>query len=53
MTNFGWGSKINALPYGMLYLVSALFLGTAVIYQPAIAVAAVLLIILLVVSLSS
>jgi O-antigen ligase len=52
MTNFEWGSKINALPYGMLYLVSALFLGTAVIYQPVIAVAAVLLIILLVVSIS-
>lgn len=52
MTNFEWGSKINALPYGMLYLMSALFLGTAVIYQPAIAVAAVLLIILLLVSIS-
>ncbi|OKP81971.1 polysaccharide polymerase [Paenibacillus helianthi] len=52
MTNFEWGSKINALPYGMLYLMSALFLGTAVIYQPVIAIAAVLLIILLVVSIT-
>ncbi|OKP97091.1 O-antigen ligase [Paenibacillus sp. P46E] len=52
MTNFEWGSKINAIPYGMLYLMSALFLGTAVIYQPVIAIAAVLLIILLVVSIS-
>ncbi|NQX47447.1 O-antigen ligase family protein [Paenibacillus tritici] len=52
MTNFEWGSKINILPYGMLYLVSALFLGTAVIFQPVIAVAAVLLILLLVASLS-
>jgi len=52
MTNFEWASKMNALPYGMLYLVSALFLGTAVIYQPALAVAAVLFIILLAVSIS-
>ncbi|UQZ35044.1 polysaccharide polymerase [Paenibacillus sp. PK3_47] len=52
MTNFEWGSKFNVLPYGLLYLVSALFLGAAVIYQPAIAVAAVLLIILLVVAIS-
>lgn len=52
MTNFEWGSKINALPYGMLYLMSALFLGAAVIYQPVIAVAAVLLIMLLFVSIS-
>lgn len=52
MTNFEWGSKINALPYGMLYLMSALFLGAAVIYQPVIAIAAVLLIMLLFVSIS-
>ncbi|ASA26023.1 O-antigen ligase family protein [Paenibacillus donghaensis] len=52
MTNFEWGSKFHVLPYGMLYLMSALFLGTAVIYQPAVAVAAVLLIILLGVSIS-
>ncbi len=52
MTNFEWGTKLNALPYGMLYLVSALFLWTAVIYQPVFAVAAVLLIILLTVSIS-
>lgn len=50
MTNFEWGSKLNALPYGMLYLMSALFFGTAVIYQPMIAIAAMLLIILLGVS---
>ncbi|MBY3622783.1 O-antigen ligase family protein [Acinetobacter sp. CUI P1] len=52
MTNFEWGSKINALPYGMLYLILALFFGTAVIYQPTIAIAAVLLIILLGISIS-
>lgn len=43
---------MNALPYGMLLLLSALFLGTAVIYQPVLAIAAVLLIILLGVSIS-
>ncbi|WP_339222520.1 O-antigen ligase family protein [Paenibacillus sp. FSL H8-0332] len=52
MTNFEWGAKINSLPYGMLYLVTALFLGTAVIFQPVIAVAAVFFILLLVASLS-
>ncbi|MEK3833580.1 O-antigen ligase family protein [Paenibacillus sp. FSL R7-0128] len=52
MTHFEWGSKINSLPYGMLYLVTALFLGTAVIFQPVIAVAAVFFILLLVASLS-
>ncbi|WP_340021542.1 O-antigen ligase family protein [Paenibacillus sp. FSL K6-1096] len=52
MTNFEWGSKINSLPYGMLYLAAALFLGTAVIFQPVIAVAAVFFILLLVASLS-
>ncbi len=52
MMNFEWGSKMNVLPYGMLYLMSALFLGAAVIYQPVIAVAIVLLIMLLVVSIS-
>lgn len=52
MINFEWGSKINSLPYGMLYLVTALFLGTAVIFQPVIAVAAVFFILLLVASLS-
>ncbi|MEK4044866.1 O-antigen ligase family protein [Paenibacillus sp. FSL H8-0048] len=52
MTNFEWGTKINSLPYGMLYLVTALFLGTAVIFQPVIAVAAVFFILLLVASLS-
>ncbi|MFD2875315.1 hypothetical protein ACFTAO_04015 [Paenibacillus rhizoplanae] len=36
----------------MLYLVTALFLGTAVIFQPVIAVAAVFFILLLVASLS-
>lgn len=52
MTNFHWASKMNALPYWMLLLLSALFLGTAVIYQPALAIAAVLFIILLAVSIS-
>ena len=52
MTNFEWGTKINSLPYGMLYLVTALVLGTAVIFQPVIAVAAVFFILLLVASLS-
>lgn len=52
MTNFEWGSKLNVLPYGMLYLMSALFFGTAVIYQPMIAIGAVLLIILLGISIS-
>lgn len=52
MTHFEWGTKINSLPYGMLYLVTALFLGTAVIFQPVIAVAAVFFILLLVASLS-
>ncbi|MBP2116126.1 O-antigen ligase family protein [Paenibacillus silagei] len=52
MTHFEWGSKINSLPYGMLYLLTALFLGTAVIFQPVIAVAAVFFILLLVASLS-
>ncbi|MDQ0193955.1 O-antigen ligase family protein [Paenibacillus wynnii] len=52
MTNFHWASKMIALPYGMLLLLSALFLGTAVIYQPVLAIAAVLLIILLGVSIS-
>ncbi|GGF83524.1 hypothetical protein GCM10010912_30850 [Paenibacillus albidus] len=52
MTNFEWGSKFHVVPYGMLYLMSALFLGTAVIYQPEIAIAAVVLIILLGVSIS-
>lgn len=52
MTNFEWGSKLNALPYGMLYLMSALFFGTAVIYQPIIAIAAMLLIIVLGISIT-
>jgi teichuronic acid biosynthesis protein TuaE len=52
MTNFEWGSKINALPYGMLYLILALFFGTTVIYQPMIAIVAVLLIILLGISIA-
>ncbi|ULO06690.1 O-antigen ligase family protein [Paenibacillus sp. 19GGS1-52] len=52
MTNFEWGSKLNVLPYGMLYLMSALLLGTAVIYQPVIAIGIVFLIILLGVSIS-
>ncbi|WP_150265344.1 O-antigen ligase family protein [Paenibacillus tepidiphilus] len=52
MTNFEWGSKLSSVPYGMLYLLSALFLGAAVIFQPVIAVAMVLLILLLVVSIS-
>ncbi|WP_235950217.1 O-antigen ligase family protein [Paenibacillus apii] len=45
-------SKLYALPYGMLFLLSALFLGTTVIYMPAVAVAAVGLLLLLVVSLT-
>lgn len=45
--NFGWGFKTGAVPYGMLYLFTALLLGTAVIYQPLIAAAAVMLLILL------
>lgn len=52
MINFEWASKWNALPYGMLYLMSALFLGTAVIFQPVLAIGIVALIILLAVSLS-
>ncbi|WP_410513687.1 O-antigen ligase family protein [Paenibacillus sp. BR2-3] len=52
MTNFEWASKMNALPYGMLLCLSALFLGTAVIYQPGLAIVAVSLIILLAVSIS-
>ncbi len=52
MTNFEWGSKWGALPYGMLYLILALILGTAVIFQPMIAIAAVLLILMLAISIS-
>jgi teichuronic acid biosynthesis protein TuaE len=52
MTNFHWASKMNAVPYGMLLLVTALFLGTAVTYQPGLAIVAVSLIILLAVSIS-
>lgn len=52
MTNFEWGSKWGALPYGMLYLMLALILGTAVIYQPMIAIALVLLILILWISIS-
>lgn len=52
MANFQWGSKLNALPVGALYLLSALFLGTAVIVQPILAVAFVGLILVLAVSLS-
>ena len=52
MTNFHWASKMNALPYGMLLFLSALFLGTAVIYQPVLAVALVFMIILLAVAIS-
>ncbi|SEU00347.1 O-antigen ligase [Paenibacillus sp. NFR01] len=52
MMNFGWSSKLNALPYRMIYMLCALLIGTAVIYQPAIAVAAALTILLLVVSIT-
>ncbi|MFE4713085.1 O-antigen ligase family protein [Paenibacillus sp. NPDC056722] len=52
MTNFGWSFKAGAVPYGMLYLISALLLGTAVIYQPLLAAAVVLLIILLGISIA-
>ncbi|MFC3748860.1 O-antigen ligase family protein [Paenibacillus sp. GCM10012306] len=52
MTNFGWGFKAGAVPYGMLYLISALLLGTVVIYQPVLAAAVVLLIILLGISIA-
>ena len=52
MTNFEWGSKWGALPYGMLYLILALILGTTVIYQPMVAIAAVLLIIMFAISIS-
>ncbi|MFF2019350.1 O-antigen ligase family protein [Paenibacillus sp. NPDC058177] len=52
MTNFGWSFKAGAVPYGVLYLISALLLGTAVIYQPLLAAAVVLLIILLGISIA-
>ncbi|OBZ08858.1 polysaccharide polymerase [Bacillus sp. FJAT-27264] len=52
MTNFGWSFKAGAVPYGVLYLISALLLGTAVIYQPVLVAAVVLLIILLGISIA-
>lgn len=45
-------SKLYALPYGMLFLLAALFFGMAAIYAPAVAVFAVCLLLLLVVSLT-
>ncbi|AIQ62675.1 polysaccharide polymerase [Paenibacillus stellifer] len=45
-------SKLYALPYGMLFLLSALFLGMAAIYMPALAVLAVGLLLFVVVSLT-
>ncbi|WP_379132273.1 O-antigen ligase family protein [Paenibacillus sp. sgz500958] len=52
MTNFQWASKMNALPYGMLLILSPLLLGTAVIFEPLLTVLAVSMVILLAVAIS-